>query len=211
MISMESRPSIITRVWLIRHGEPRSEIRGRCYGRLDAGLSEAGRTQLQRVALMLKAEPISVIYASPRIRTRESAAAIAGYHQCDVRADERFREIDFGDFEGREYDEIARLYPATYQQWMEQPTEVQFPNGENFREMQQRVLSAMSQLLEQRGGETIAIVTHGGVNRIILAEALGMPEANIFRIAQAYGAKNLIRYVGDYPSVELVNGPPHSG
>ena len=53
------------------------------------------------------------------------------------------REIDFEDFEGLPYDEIATRYPDLYRQWMETPTEVRFPNGESFREMRIRVLRSV--------------------------------------------------------------------
>jgi len=196
----------ITRVWLIRHGEPVPESRGRCYGSLDIGLSQEGRRQLMSVAGRLKSERLSVIYASPRKRAIESAAILATHHDCALAIDDRLREIDFGDFEGRPYDEIAQSHPATYKLWMEQPTEAHFPGGESFRQMQERVLDAGRLLLDRHRGQTVAIVTHGGVTRILLAEALGVPVTHIFRIAQCYGALNLISYLGNYPSVELVNG-----
>jgi alpha-ribazole phosphatase/probable phosphoglycerate mutase len=88
---------------------------------------------------------------------------------------------------------------------METPTEVRFPNGESFAQMRARVLAAYRVLLARHGGQTIGLVAHGGVVRIVLAEALGVPDANLFRISQRYGALNLIRYLGDYPAVELVN------
>ena len=210
MISMNPSSSNITRVWLVRHGEPHPDIRGRCYGRVDRGLSDTGQAEAKQVGRALKDEPLPFIYTSPSTRAYETAAAIAEYHRCPIQVDERLREIDFGDFEGQRYEDIERLYPLLYRRWMENPTEVQFPNGESFRDMRQRGLAAMSDLLDRHRGETIAIVTHSGVNRILLADALGMPEANIFRIAQTYGACNLIQYIGDYPSVELMNAPPRT-
>jgi alpha-ribazole phosphatase/probable phosphoglycerate mutase len=205
---MASDDQTITRLWLVRHGEPHAEIRGRCYGRLDAGLSDVGRLQLEQVGRDLATTALAAIYASPRLRTRESAELIARYHHCAVQVDEQLREIDFGDFEGLAYDEIARRYPVEYQRWMDHPTEVQFPNGESFQAMRQRVLSAASELICKHAGETIAIVTHGGVNRILLADALGIPETNLFRIGQGYGARNLIQHIDGYPSVELMNTLP---
>jgi alpha-ribazole phosphatase/probable phosphoglycerate mutase len=71
--------------------------------------------------------------------------------------------------------------------------------------MRARVLEASAHLRARHSGESIALVTHGGVNRIILAEALRMESAGIFRIAQRYGAVNLVRYFGETPLVELVN------
>ncbi len=194
-----------TRVWLIRHGEPISESRGRCYGKLDIDLSLEGRRQLQAVADKLSGEPIGAIYSSPRRRALESSAILRGRLLCSVTVEERFREIDFGDFEGRLYGDIAQEYPENYREWMEHPTETQFPNGESFVQMQARVVDAAHELYARHRGETIAIVSHGGVNRILLAAALDVANANIFRIAQRYAAMNLLTLIGDYPSIELMN------
>lgn len=195
-----------TRVWLIRHGEPDAESRGRCYGRLNVGLSAEGQTQLHDVAKRLQEEPISAIYVSPRKRTIESGEILAQVHSCPVSIEDRLCEIDFGDFEGKTYDEIARTHAELYRQWMERPTEVQFPNGESFRQTQARVLEAARELYARHRGQTIAIVSHGGVNRILLASALEIPDANIFRVSQRYAAVNLLVLIDGYPSIELVNG-----
>lgn len=196
---------LTTRIWLIRHGEPDADSRGRCYGRLDVGLAPAGREQIQAVAKMLAAEPLSAIYASPRRRTRESAEILAQGRSCAIQSEERLREIDFGDFEGRTYDEIARSHPDLYRQWMAHPTETQFPNGESFRRMRERVLCAAREIFGRHRGQSIAVVSHGGVNRIILADVLAVPDDQIFRISQRFAAVNLVRWIGDYAVVEMVN------
>jgi alpha-ribazole phosphatase/probable phosphoglycerate mutase len=115
------------------------------------------------------------------------------------------REIDFGDFEGLAYDEIAARYPDLYRQWMETPTEIQFPNGESFSAMRSRVLRSFDTIQREREGQTVAIVSHGGVNRILLARALQMPDNCIFRLAQDYAAINLLELVDGLPSVGLLN------
>lgn len=195
----------MTRFWLIRHGEPAAEIRRRCYGSLDVGLSETGRTQMAEAAECLKEEPLSVIYTSPRSRAIEGARILAAGHSCLVDVMPDLREIDFGDFEGLAYDEIAARHPHLYRQWMEAPTEVKFPNGESFSEMRARVLRAFESIQREREERTVAIVSHGGVNRIILAWALQMPAGCLFRLAQDYGAINLLTLENGLPSVQLVN------
>jgi alpha-ribazole phosphatase/probable phosphoglycerate mutase len=115
-------------------------------------------------------------------------------------------ELDFGEFEGKSYCEIERTYPELYASWMRCPTEVQFPGGETFPRMCERVLGAVRRLRQKRAGTGIVIVSHGGVNRIILADALGAPLTNIFRFGQHYAALNIVRYYGEYAVVELVNG-----
>jgi alpha-ribazole phosphatase/probable phosphoglycerate mutase len=94
---------------------------------------------------------------------------------------------------------------------MAHPTEVQFPGGESFVQMRERVLAGERQLLESHSGQTIALVTHGGVNRILLAAALEMPDAAVFHLGQDFAAVNLIRYLSGYAVVEKLNATPHNG
>ncbi len=195
----------MTRLWLIRHGEPAAEARHRCYGGLDVGLSEGGRVQMKEVASFLRAEPLTTIYASSRSRALESARILAASHSCRVEVIPDLREIHFGDLEGLTYDEIAARYPELYRRWMETPTEVRFPNGECFAEMRARVLRAVDAILHSRPGETAAMVSHGGVNRILIAQTLQMPDHCLFRVAQDYGAINLLSFLEGFPSVQLVN------
>jgi alpha-ribazole phosphatase len=200
--------SAMTRFWLIRHGEPAEEARHRCYGSLDVGLSETGCTQMAQVGEYLKGEPIAAIYTSPRTRALESARILGVVASCAIEAADDLREIDFGDFEGLAYDEIAVRYPHLYRQWMETPTEIQFPDGESFFAMRVRVLRAFDAIRSEREGQTVAIVSHGGVNRILLAWALQMPDNCIFRVAQDYAAINLLELVDGRPSVQLLNHSP---
>jgi len=194
-----------TRSWLIRHGEPDVEFHGRCYGASDVALSEKGRLQMMRVARYLASEPLAAIYSSPQRRALEGANLIARPHgrSCEVVAG--LREIDFGDFEGLTYDGIATRYPDLYRKWMEAPTEVQFPNGEGFSDMSVRVFSTFADILRRSEGQTFAVVTHGGVIRVVIAQALQMPERSVFRLAQDYAAINLLAWTGGDPSLQLLN------
>jgi alpha-ribazole phosphatase len=194
-----------TVLWLLRHPEPEASARGRCYGSLDVALSPDGIRHAHSLADALAQERFATIYASPRQRCKQAARILAAGRTCAVEMVDALRELDFGEFEGRSYDEIAAMYPDVYQKWMERPTETQFPGGESFREMCTRVVTATRDLRSRHTGQSIAFVSHGGVIRIILAHALGMPRANIFRIGQRYGAINMIRYFDETPIVELVN------
>lgn len=195
-----------TRIWLIRHGEPEASAEGRCYGKSDFGLSAEGVSQVHAATTLLDGEELAAIYASPRARTMESAHILADPRGMTVEALDDLAEIDFGDFEGRTYNEIALSHSEIYRQWMEHPTQVDFPNGESFDRMWTRVISTIEALLAKHAGQTIALVTHGGVNRIVLAWAMGLSRENVFRLSQRYAAVNAIQWFDDYPSVELLNG-----
>lgn len=193
---------------LVRHGRPEREAQGRCYGKLDVGLHVEGRAQVRATALALAEHVIAAIYASPRVRAVESAELLAEPRGLTVRIEPRLAEIDFGELEGQRYEDIERRYPALYREWMEHPTRVRFPGGEGFVDMQRRVLEALGELRSRHAGESIAMVSHGGVGRIVAAHVLGMPDAHLFRIAQDYANATLIEYYDDTPVLERLNWRP---
>lgn len=196
---------VTRRIILVRHGEPIASAQGTCYGKLDIGLSEQGELQIEKTAVFLQRLELAAVYASPRIRATESAKIVAAKQNLFVEICEQFAEIDFGDFEGLRYTEVEKRFPEIYEQWMETPTSVEFPNGESFATMQKRVLQASAELLARHDGEAFAIVSHGGVNRIILANVLGIADENIFRLAQNYACANVIDFYDDFPVVRTMN------
>lgn len=209
-------PGVTQRLILVRHGEPEATARGRCYGKHDVGLSAQGRAQIERIAHFLQATPLDAIYASPRRRAVESAQIIAQTandkaHDDQTNSDKMLRcdddlaEMDFGAFEGLTYEEVATRHPIEYSMWMQQPTRVQFPDGENFSQMQRRVRRAVRHIRARREEKTVAIVSHGGVNRIVLATFLRVAARDIFRIEQNYAAINVIDFYDEMPIVRFVN------
>jgi alpha-ribazole phosphatase/probable phosphoglycerate mutase len=203
---MLPRPTEATRLIFVRHGEPEEGARGRCYGRLDVGLSDGGRLQMARVAARLAASELAAVYASPRRRAVESARLVAEPHGLAPVAVEALGEIDFGLFEGMTYDEAAERFPDVYRVWMERPTEVVFPGGESFAEMRERVTAAVAALRRAHERQTVAVVSHGGTNRVALAEALNLASADVFRFDQAFASVNVVDYFGTTPVVRVVNG-----
>lgn len=195
----------LLRLILIRHGEPEQEAKGRCYGSLDVGLSEAGRAQIRSNLASVQNFRAQALYASPLKRAIESARILAASLQIQPTVARDLREIDFGRFEGLTYKEVEKLYPEDYKTWMERPTEIKFPQGESFAEVKARVLRFKKSLLQIHPGQTVVVVSHGGTNRILLAEALCMPDAAIFRIDQAYAALNIIDYEPESAIVRLMN------
>ena len=182
-----------TTVWLIRHGHA-DGIEGRCCGRHDAPLSPRGREQAKAVAAELARESVSHIYSSNLLRAIQTAEIVAEPHKLPVQQIAELAEMDFGDLEGMRFEDIEERFPRVFESWMTCPTETQFPNGENFRQMSYRVLRAFDDLLERHRNEPIAVVAHAGVLRIILRRALAISDGDFFQFAQPHGAINRIEY-----------------
>jgi alpha-ribazole phosphatase len=193
------------RLVLVRHAETEAAAQGRCYGTLDVALSPAGREQCAALAGALAGEPVAAVLSSPRIRAVETAQTVAARHDLGVRLDARLAELDFGELEGRGYDEIARTRPELYNAWMTEPTRVQFPGGESYADLHARSVAAVASLLDEHAGHTVVAVTHGGVVRAVLSHVLGIPDDRIFRIAVAPASSSVVEWSDGVPLVTAVN------
>ena len=192
----------MTRLLLIRHAEPDEAARGRCYGRLDVGLSPNGFASAERLAESLRAVELDALYVSPRLRAVQTAIALGPSRIVD----DRLRELDFGHFEGRTYDEIEREQPEFFRSWMETPTLVRFPGGESYADLRERVSAALDDVVTANDGRIVALVSHGGVIRAALAIALGLPDDRAFALALGYARISIVDVFDETPIVRLVNG-----
>jgi alpha-ribazole phosphatase len=192
----------VSRIVLVRHCEPQEDARGLCYGRLDVGLSAAGRAHAVALAAQLCEALYTHVWTSPRLRARETAEPLARGMTVAIHDD--LREIDFGELEGRSYDEIAGSDPELYRAWMETPTRVRFPGGESFSDLKRRAVAALEEIRAR--SDVALVVTHGGVIRAGLAAWLGMPDEAIFRLDVGYGRLTVVDEVEGHPLVRLVNG-----
>jgi alpha-ribazole phosphatase len=195
---------IVTRLLLVRHAEPEEDARGRCYGRLDVGLSPAGLAQATALGEALAALGPMTVVSSPARRALDTTSRIG-----PAAVDERLRELDFGELEGRTYAEIERERPELFARWMRTPTEVVFPGGEGFEHLRVRACAAAAALRAEHAGDRVAVVAHGGVVRAIVAEALGLPSRSIFRLDVGHARLSVVDWFDDEPVVRLLNGSPH--
>ena len=194
-----------SRVILVRHAEPDDAIRGRCYGSLDIGLSPTGVVQASRVVAELTNAPIDAAYSSPRIRATQTIAALS----VPTTIVPELREIDFGAFEGMTYEEAEVKHPEIFRCWMETPTEVAFPGGERYADVKQRVREAAARIRAAHKGGCALIVAHGGTLRSLLAEALRMADADLFRLDIAHASISILDAFPDgTPIIRLMNYQP---
>jgi len=238
---------MVTTLYLIRHGETEGAEVRRYKGSIDVPLSEKGIEQMRRVSKFLFTDsPIHrfthshlyAVYCSDLIRAVKSAEIIAEPHGLHPVIIPELRERNFGIWEGMSFTEIKEKYPKEFDAWAGNPLKFSPIEGESTIEVRDRVIKALSKILNSAGEQkyksvvkdqsikgskyrrvqdsdsltlghsdtNIAIVSHGGVNRIILCHFLGIPLENIFRIEQDYAALNVIELWDRYPVVKLING-----
>jgi broad specificity phosphatase PhoE len=198
----------VTRLVLIRHAEPEASVRGRVYGALDVGLSERGLRDAEKLASTVRGLDLDAVYASPLRRAIETATPLARERGLELTLHEGLREVDFGELEGRTYEEIGEDHADLFRVWATSPSAIRFPGGEDYVGLKARVLTAVEEIRERT--TSAAIVAHGGVNRVVLADALDLPDDAIFRLDQPYCALSVIDWIDGSPLVRAVNASVES-
>lgn len=203
-----------TRLFLIRHGQTLANRSFRYIGSRDDALSDTGERQATQLATALAPLPIAAVYSSPLQRAHATARALAAPHQLEVQIADELRESAFGAWEGLSRDEVlarsaedAQLLHA----WEHDPT-LAPPGGESFTAMQQRVSTFIEQLAATHAGQTLALVSHVGPIKVLLATALAVPISASFRIFLDPATISVIDWQsGGHALVRLVNSHAHLG
>ncbi|HSB30940.1 MAG TPA: histidine phosphatase family protein [Candidatus Sulfobium mesophilum] len=166
----------------------------------------AGATEEQKAKNWGATSGLSAVYCSDLSRAVKSAEIIAApYGLAPVKMPE-LRERSFGIWEGMTFTEIKEQFPDEFEAWADNPVAHSPVGGESTLEVKERVVKALDEILTRHAGGNIAIIAHGGVNRILICHILGAPMENIFRVEQDYGAVNVVEFWDRYPVVKLLNG-----
>jgi alpha-ribazole phosphatase len=196
-----------TRVYLMRHGEVANDGEKRYNGHIDIDITQKGVEQMHRLAGLLDGKSLAAVYSSDLIRSTRGAMIIS--HRIGIRYTPlpELRERSVGAWEGLTAEEIKERFPEQYTAWRADLLNYRPPGGECLVDVSERILPVFKRLVASHREQEIAMLLHGGVNRVILAEVLGMEPLNIFRIDQAFGAFNIIDYYDDGTAVvKLLNG-----
>jgi probable phosphoglycerate mutase len=165
----------MTTLILIRHGETEANVQQVWQGSLDAPLTVRGQQQVAATAVRMAAlshqHPIDAFYVSPLPRARSTALAIAKAIQRQPTIAAGLREFDLGDWEGRSFRELKET-EQLWERWRVDPTFAP-PNGESPHTFNLRAVSVISALAETHPGQTVLVVTHGGLICNVLATWLG--------------------------------------
>ncbi len=164
----------MARLLLVRHGETTGNSTERYWGRTDIALSETGLRQAERLRDRLAPEKITAVYTSDLGRALRTAEVIASEHEAAITSCPELREIDFGRVEGLTYAEITERYPELAATWTRPDLDFRFPDGEGIAELDTRVAGFLPRLAGHTLEETVLVVAHSGVLRLLLCNLLGM-------------------------------------
>jgi len=195
------------RLYLVRHGQVEGFDRTPIYGHTDVKMTEIGRIQMESVGERLRLVPIHAAFASDLHRSRTGAGLIARHHDVEVKILEGLREMFFGDWEALGLADVRKNFSEELEKRQKNLMGYAPPGGgESLRDFSERVLKTLRRVFADRPGQDILMVAHGGVNRVILCDALGLDVSRMFGLHQDYGCLNVIDYFPDMALVRLVNG-----
>lgn len=163
----------MTRIILTRHGETEWNVSGYCQGSFDSPLTKQGIDQAEKLAQRLVGEKIAAMYSSPLGRAVATAKAIADQFKLEISECPEFREISFGDWEGKAWLELRNLYAQDFGIWEQSPHTYRFPGGETMQEVLDRAKPRLQELVCKHEGETICIVTHGITLKALVTDLMG--------------------------------------
>ena len=148
---------------LMRHGEAENNVNRILVGRhLESHLTSCGRQQASEAARLIQDIPIKKIYASPVIRTIETAEIVSKILGISYDIDERLYEIDLGNLAGMNYEEIIRKHGNLFLKFYaeENPTTPADYGVESFSSVKERMTSLLEEIRENYANENILMVTH---------------------------------------------------
>jgi broad specificity phosphatase PhoE len=194
------------RLYCIRHGQTENYQAYAFNGWTDVQLTEEGRRQLDQAVAALKGVPFTAVYSSDLSRAAYGGLALARQLNLSLQASAAFREIHFGEVEGLPWETIQERYPDLAGGIIHPKAEVTFPGGESTAGFQERIRAALNDLIAKNPAGQVALVSHAGVGRAVLADLLNLGNAAMWALEQDHASLNVLDVLpGRAARVKAVN------
>jgi len=166
----------MTELVLIRHGETDMNRELRFQGQVDVALNAIGHAQASLLAARMAGEKADAFYVSDLLRACQTAEPIARELAVPYVTERGLREQHFGRVDGMKVEDIQRDHPDAWAGWKRFEQDFAMPEGESTRSFHARVVDAVQRLVAAHVGQTVVVVTHGGVLDMIYrtARSLGL-------------------------------------
>jgi probable phosphoglycerate mutase len=190
---------------LARHGQTEWNRVERFRGRADVPLNETGLAQAEATGRRVASEwqPVA-LYSSPLSRSLKTAEAIAKHFNLPVQIHPGLADIDYGHWQGLTPDEVKDRWPGIYHAWYNAPHTARIPGGETLDDLRARGMACVNELAGRHAGQTIVLVGHTVINRIILLGVMGLGNERFWRLKQDTCAINVFEAEsGDFTVVSL--------
>ncbi|PJZ26407.1 fructose-2,6-bisphosphatase [Leptospira hartskeerlii] len=162
---------------LLRHPSIPPEYAGKYLGRKEVSLSEEGIQEVERIREKIFEKFITgKVYLSPAKQCIETFNELCFHNKLDPEIKEELQELDFGDWEGRSFSELAEINSEGLKKFANFSSSFRFPNGESLHEFQKRAESFKEHILSS-SDRYIFVLSHGGILSNLLCSFLGLPHS----------------------------------
>lgn len=183
-----------TQLIVVRHGETQWNLEGRRQGHLDSPLTARGIAQAESLARRLKNYSFNGLYSSDLGRAYRTAEIISRATGHRINVDERLRERNLGIFQGLTGEEFRQAHPDAYQTLRARGPDYVIPGGESMRQQVERNIRCLEEIAGRHLGETVVVVTHGGVLSGLFRHTLAIPLEAPPRFQFTNGSLNIFTY-----------------
>ena len=195
---------------LARHGRTEWNSRHIWQGHADIPLDETGRQEARQLAAAMAAREIDTIVASDLSRAWETAEIVAAQTGHEPISNSDLREVDVGEWEGLGVAEIRSGYADVLDAVARGEDPPRGRTGETLAQFRERIVRGLEAALRACTGDTLLIVTHGGVIKNTVGHFLGVPPRLCGRLPSgANAAITEIRLKRDGPQLRTVNDMRH--
>jgi len=195
---------IMTKLYIVRHGETEWNRDGKLQGWKDAPLTDKGKRQAEALRERLKEIEFDAVYCSPLGRTLKTAEIVMDGKDVSLIKDERLKEINMGEWEGTKGEEIKKRFPEMYSDFWERPHIYTPICGESFHDLKDRIIPFIEEILEKHEDENILIVSHGCASKVIMSYFEGRSLCDIWESPKLEEAcLNLVELQDGEPEIIL--------
>lgn len=198
------------KIYLVRHGETEWNKCGRSQGSTnDIELSTTGICQAELISKRLEHENIDLFYSSNLKRAYNTCSIIAAKHNREAVKCSKFREINFGCFEGLCFSEIREKYNDLLTLWIQDPSKAKIPSAESLVEIRERSMGKLNEIVKNNPEKNILIVSHGITLKVMIASIMGIDLSNIHKLRLDNTGLSAFNYNGNNYELALFNDTCH--
>ncbi|MGZ3422037.1 MAG: histidine phosphatase family protein [Polyangiales bacterium] len=197
-------------LYMIRHGQTDFSRENRFCGTIDPPLNEVGLRMADAFGQCYAGLKWTAIYASPRLRARQTAQALAQRLNLDVIPEEGLAEIAYGDWEGLRHEDVQAQWPEAYAYWAADTASRGTPGGETAFQVAARAAPVVERIKTRHNEGRILLVSHKATIRILTCALLGM-DVRLFRdrIAQPVAAVTKFEIKKNGPLLTMLGDVSH--
>jgi len=197
-----------TRIYLLRHAEVETRYQRVFGGRIDMDLSPRGHQQALALAAYMRRFQLDAIYASPMKRVQQTLVPLLDECGSQPIVIDELREVDFGVWTGLTWEEVNTRHKMRAFDWLKKLDQDAIPEAESVHDFRKRLEPCLRKILREYSGQTVAVLSHGGVIRMLLSVLLDLPIGKMSGFEIDYASLTQVDCFPHRSEIQVLNFTP---